>query len=113
MQISYQEWLPSAELRHVVTAYWAVEGGGRSIPGPQILPDGHLEIVANLGDAVQLSGPAYTGSQPDRVIVGLLSQAVRMEYRGQVRTFGIRLHPARGAGLLKLAAGTLIHTIDA
>jgi len=71
------------------------------------LPDGHVEIVFNFGDSVGLVGPAYTGDQPARAVVGLLSYAVRLEYRGPVNTFGIRFHPARGAAFLGQRAPAL------
>jgi AraC-like DNA-binding protein len=108
MDIQYVEWLPRPDLRDVISAYWYVTGDGRGVPSPQILPDGHVEIVLNLGDPVRLKGPAYTGAQPTRLVVGPLMRAVRMTYTGQVRTFGIRFHPARGAGFLGVRATTLV-----
>jgi AraC-like DNA-binding protein len=101
MDLQYEEWLPSAAgLNGVVTAYWRVEGDASNVPSSAILRDGHVEIVFNFGDPVGLAGPAYTGDQPAHTVVGLLSHAVRLEYRGPVNTFGIRFHPARGAAFL-------------
>jgi AraC-like DNA-binding protein len=101
MDIRYDEWLPgSFGLAGVVTAYWRVVGDGSKVPTSAVLPDGHVELVFNLGDPVGLSGPAFTGLQPERAVVGPLSKALRLEYRGQVNTLGIRFHPARGAGFL-------------
>src|SRR5580704_17504584 len=100
MGLSYEEWLPGPGLEGIVTAYWRVAGDGRGVPAPSILPDGHVELVVNRGDRVGISGPAFTGSQPERTVVGLLSRALRMEYVGVVDTFGIRFHPARGASFL-------------
>lgn len=45
-------------------------GDGRRVPSPVILPDGHVELVVNLGDPVYLTGPPYAGYRPDRVVVG-------------------------------------------
>jgi len=98
MDLRYEEWLPdAAALKGVVTAYWCVAGDASKVPSSAILPDGHVELVFNLGDPVGLAGPAYTGDQPDRAVVGPLSRAIQMEYRGHVDTFDIRFHPARGA----------------
>src|SRR5262245_31041439 len=108
MVLQYEEWAPSPALRDVVTAYWGVDGDGREAPSPAILPDGHVELVFNLGDPVALSGPAFTGDQPPRVVVGSLSRTVRMEFRGRVRTVGIRFHPARGAGFFGRAGTDLV-----
>jgi hypothetical protein len=112
MDISYQEWLPeSVRLAEIVTAYWRVLGDGSHVPTSAVLPDGHVELVFNLGDPVGLVGPAYRGLQPDRTVVGPLSKALRLEYRGFVNTFGIRLHPARGAGFLGQPATELAERV--
>ncbi len=105
MDMRYEEWLPgSVDLAGLITAYWRVSGDGLHVPSSAVLPDGHVELVFNLGDPVGLVGPAYSGNQPDRAVVGPLSKALRLRYRGPVDTFGIRFHPARGAGFLgKLA----------
>ncbi|MEZ0227106.1 MAG: DUF6597 domain-containing transcriptional factor, partial [Planctomycetota bacterium] len=107
MALRYDEWLPDPALRGPVTAYWRVLGEAEGVPNPTVLPDGHIEIVFNRGDEVALSGPAFTGPQPPRCVVGLLSHALRMEYRGAVDTFGIRLHAARGAAFLGRKATAL------
>ena len=107
MDIRYDEWLPGPGLEGIVTAYWRVAGDASKVPSSAILPDGHVELVFNLGDHVELEGPAYTGGQPDRAIVGPLSRAVRLKFGARVRTFGIRFHPARGAGFLGQAAPAL------
>ena len=108
MDIRYDEWLPgSAGLAGIVTAYWRVVGDGLSVPNSVVLPDGHLELVFNLGEEVGLAGPAFTGLQPDRSVVGPLSKALRLDYRGRVDTLGIRFHPARGAGFLCKSAPEL------
>jgi AraC-like DNA-binding protein len=108
MDLRYEEWLPDAVgLKGVVTAYWRVAGDASKVPSSAVLPDGHVELVFNLGDPVGLAGPAYTGNQPDRAVVGPLSRAIRLEYRGPVNTFGIRFHPARGAAFLGQPATSL------
>ncbi len=109
MGLQYQEWLPSAgALRDVVTAYWHAFGDPAGVRTSAVLPDGHVELVCNLGDSVALAGPAYTGAQPDRAVVGPLSCALRMDYSGYVNTFGIRFHPARGATFFGRTAASLV-----
>jgi AraC-like DNA-binding protein len=108
MDIRYDEWLPGSDgLAGIVTAYWRVFGDGLSVPSSAVLPDGHVELVFNLGDPVGLVGPAFSGLQPDRCVVGPLSKALRLDYRGLVNTLGIRFHPARGAGFLGKTATEL------
>ena len=104
MDVRYSDWRPGAELEGLVTAYWFVEGDGRAVPSPAILPDGHVEIVSNHGDPAGLAGPAFTGDQPERAVVGPLSRAVQIEYRGRVRLCGARLHPACGSSFFNRAA---------
>jgi len=89
--IDYHEWRPCAALNGVILAYWRVAGDGTSVPSPAILPDAFVEIVINLGGAVTLEGPAITGSQPARAVVGLLDTAIDMRYPPEVSTFGSAL----------------------
>ena len=108
MDLCYEEWLPAAAaLKGIVIAYWRCEGDASKVPSSAILPDGFVELVFNFGDPVGLRGPAYTGDQPARVVVGLLSQAVQIEYRGPVNTFGIRFHPAHGPAFFGKPASVL------
>jgi AraC-like DNA-binding protein len=108
MDLRYEEWLPAAAaLKDVVTAYWQVVGDASKVPSAAVLPDGHVELVFNFGAPVGLSGPAFTGDQPPRVVVGPLSLAVKIKYRGPVNTFGIRFHPARGAAFFGQPAPAL------
>src|SRR6516165_10067965 len=107
MDIRYEEWPPCAELAGVVTAVWEVVGDASKIPFPAILPDANVELVLNLGAPVGLAGPAYTGEMPERAVTGLISRAVRMDYRGPSHMLGIRFHPARGAGFFGHRAAVL------
>ena len=111
MNVDDCEWAPSAGLNGVVLAYWRVAGDGTSVPSPTILPDAYVEIVINLGGAVALEGPPFTGSQPARAVVGLLDAAIEMRYPADLWTFGIRLHPARAATFLGVATRTLMNTV--
>lgn len=107
VDIRYDEWFPGPGLEGIVTAYWSVTGDATKVPSAAVLPDGHVEMVFNLGDRVALAGPAYTGDQPDRAVVGPLSRAIRLNYGARVNTFGVRFHPARGAGFLGQSATKL------
>ncbi len=112
MELRYEEWRPAARhLKNVVTAYWHVTGDPSKVSSPAILPDGHVELVFNFGDPVGLTGPAYTGDQPARTVVGILASTVKIEYRGPVNTFGIRFHPARGAAFFRQRATALTNRL--
>src|SRR5262249_50968362 len=112
MSVDYQEWHPCAALDGVVLAYWFVEGDGTEVPSPTILPDAYVEIVINVGDPVALAGPAFTGTQPARSVVGLLDAAIGMQYGPRAGTIGIRLHAARAAGFLRIPARALVNTLS-
>jgi AraC-like DNA-binding protein len=109
--VEYGEWPPRPELSGVILACWRVAGDGASVPWPAILPDAYVEIVLNLGGAVTLEGPAFTGPQPPRAIVGLLGATIAMQYPPDVCTFGIRLHPARASAFLGVRAEAIIDTV--
>src|SRR5262245_23599584 len=112
MKIDYREWPPSASLAGAVLAYWRVAGDGRSVPSPTILPDAYVELVINLGGAVTLDGEAFHGTQPPRTVVGLLETAIDMQYPADVCMFGIRLHPARAATVLGVAASKVVNIVS-
>jgi AraC-like DNA-binding protein len=97
MDVRYQEWKPARELAGIVTALWHVTGDHRRMPPSSVLPDANVELIVNRG-VVSLAGPAFTGKQPPRVVVGLLSRAIRLQYEGPIDMFGIRFHPAAGPG---------------
>src|ERR1041385_4140812 len=107
MKLGYQEWRAADALRDAILTFWSVTGDGISVPSPVVLPDAYVEIVINLGDPVTLHGPCFDGRQPARAVVGLLERAIPMRYGRHVRTLGIRLHPARAAGFLGVAANRL------
>src|SRR5262249_28217946 len=111
VNIDYREWPPCAALSGVVLAYWSVAGDGSSVPSPTILPDAYVEIVINLGDDVMLERGTFTGIEPARAVVGLLETAIEMRYPRDLRTFGIRLHPAHAATFLNVPARTLLNTV--
>src|SRR5262249_41596809 len=81
MNIDYQERPPCGALNGVILAYWRVAGDGTSVPSPTILPDPYVEIVINLGGAVTLDGPPFTGSQPARAVVGCSRRRSRCDIR--------------------------------
>src|SRR5262245_35354720 len=112
MSVDYREWPPDADLKDTVLAYWSVVGDGSLVPSPVILPDAHIEVVVNQGAPVTLVGPAFTGMQPARSVVGLLDAAIEIQYGADVNTFGIRLHAARAAALLGVPAHTLTNTLS-
>src|SRR5262249_49511386 len=112
MSVDYREWPPDADLKDTVLAYWSVVGDGSLVPSPVILPDAHIEVVVNQGAPVTLVGPAFTGMQPARSVVGLLDAAIEIQYGADVSTFGIRLHAARAAALLGVPAHTLTNTLS-
>jgi AraC-like DNA-binding protein len=109
MSLRYEEWPPERpDLRGLVTAIWRVAGDPAGVPSPAVLPDGHVELVLNLGAPVRLAGPAFRGPQPRRVVVGPLHMALGMTYRGPVATLGVRFHPARGAGYFGRSGTALV-----
>ena len=111
MALVYHEWRPRDALADTVLTFWTVEGEGDSVSSPIILPDAYVEIVINLGDPVMLDGDAFRGPQPPRVVVGLLDRAIHMRYGARVHTFGIRLHAARAATFLGIAAKRLVNRL--
>jgi Domain of unknown function (DUF6597) len=110
VDVRYVEWKPARELDGVVTALWHVTGDHTRMPPSSVLPDANVELILNRG-AVSLSGHAFTGAQSPRIVVGLLSKALRLEYEGPIDMFGIRFHPAAGAGFFGRSGRALLDRV--
>jgi AraC-like DNA-binding protein len=110
MAVRYAEWKPARALDGVVAALWHVRGDDAGMPPSSVLPDANVELIVNRG-TVSLAGPAFTGVQPARGVVGLLSKALSLAYDGPIDTFGIRFHPAAGASFFGRTGRTLLDQI--
>ncbi|MET0331323.1 MAG: helix-turn-helix transcriptional regulator [Dyella sp.] len=95
--MSYRQCLPAPPLRHLIAAYWTVDGADELDAPPQrVLPDGCADLICDLA------------SVPTRAYwVGTMTRAIEVPSHGRRCLFGVRfaaggLYPWLGASLAGL-----------
>ena len=97
----------SAGLAGIVTAYWRVFGDGLSVPSSPSCPTGTWSwssIWAIRSGSTDRHSAVFSRTAPSLV---LCRKRFAWITEGLVNTFGIRFHPARGAGFLGKTATEL------
>ncbi len=93
--MEYKTYQPDADLGTLVKCYWTL-----SIPKEvpksrqQVLPDGCMDMIFNLGDDVKRILPDDTYMiQPRSFILGQIIKPMWIEPMGKVETFAVRFYP--------------------
>jgi AraC-like DNA-binding protein len=89
--VRYLEVQPSADLARDIHCYWELEAGGETFAEP-IFPDGRVEIVVHLGTRPNRVGDSR--AQPEVMVVGQMTTALRLQPTAGVHAVGIRFTPA-------------------
>ncbi len=111
MNITYQEFKPSAILQPYVDTYWLLsfEGGaGEYSPDQYCIPIGMAEIVITIDDGeydIQANGQWFP--LPDMLMCGVYNDKVVWRATGTTRKFGIRLKPETLHMLFKAPSSVL------
>ena len=87
----YLEVQPSADLARDVHCFWELEAGDDALAEP-IFPDGRVEIVVHLGARPNRVGDAW--AQPEVMVVGQMTTALRLQPTPGLHAVGIRFTPA-------------------
>ena len=87
----YHEVSPSTDLARDIHCYWELDGGDDALDEP-IFPDGRVEIVVHLGARPRLLGQVH--AQPELVVVGQMTTALRLQPISGLHAIGIRFTPA-------------------
>jgi AraC-like DNA-binding protein len=88
--VRYLEVRPSADLARDVHCYWELVGGDDAL-GEPIFPDGRVEVVVHLGTRPHGSDGT---AQPDVMVVGQMTTAIRLRQAARLHAVGIRFTPA-------------------
>ena len=86
----YLELRPSADLARDVHCFWELEGNAAPLSEP-IFPDGRVELVVHLGARPQRLGD--TNAQPELMVVGQMTAAIRLTPTPGMHAVGIRFTP--------------------
>ena len=89
--VRYLEVSPSADLAQDIHCYWELDGSDDALDEP-IFPDGRLEIVVHLGARPRVVGQVHT--QPEQMVVGQMTTALRLQPTVGLHAIGIRFTPA-------------------
>ncbi len=92
--LRYREHAPAPPLRHAIACYWQIDGSpGTGAHVHRVLPDACADILFDLA-AWRASAAAAAGR-----IVGTMTRANRVAFRGTIDLIGIRFRPG-GAPLV-------------
>jgi methylphosphotriester-DNA--protein-cysteine methyltransferase len=96
-------------LARQVECIWSLRGsaGEGEAPPERILPDGRVEIVLNLGDAIWQHEGDAVGAQPAEMVVGPTSRPVWIRPTGEVDVIGIRFRHGGAQSLLGVSLAEL------
>jgi AraC-like DNA-binding protein len=105
--LRYREIRPSARLQPLVQTFWTLEHTGE-LPGPQrVIPDGHSELILNLGKPFQVFREGGWQHQEQFFLAGQLEEPLLLRPDGPARILGIRFHPHSAAQVFDVPAHQL------
>lgn len=103
----YLEWRPDAELGPAVSAYWSFDSsalgdsGASGLPREEfVVPDGCIDFIVDLEAGTM-------------VVVGTMTEPLRVIRRPSSRLFGVRFRPALATSLMAAPADALTDEIVA
>lgn len=96
----YREIHPEGPASEVIDRLWFLEL--ESGPVQRIVPDGHPELILNLGHPFESQQNGTWQKQPESFLVGQLTGPMQIRPTGRARIMGIRFRPEGAAALLRL-----------
>jgi AraC-like DNA-binding protein len=111
--LTYIETLPSPDLAPYVHCVWELQDAGEKALVEPIFPDGRIEIVVHLADRPIVAG--RDARQPDVMVVGQMTRAVRLQPVARLHALGIRFTPVGARAWLRVPQHQLtdaIHPLD-
>lgn len=95
--IGYREIRPSAALAPFVDAIWTLDHDGVDPSAQRVVPDGHPELILNLGQPFEFFDGVRWHGQPRCFLAGQIEGPLLLRPSGAAKMVGIRFHP-HGAG---------------
>ena len=101
--LSYTEFLPAADLAPWIACFWHINGAATSGETfkHRVLPDGCADVVFDLEDIRRRGGGLST-------VVGPMTAASVVEFRGITDVVGVRLRPGAAAAFFGVPARALL-----
>jgi AraC-like DNA-binding protein len=90
----YRQISPGIGTAQIVSHYWTLEADSVPDASQRIVPDGHPEMILNLGDPFQSMGlDGRWHLQPRSFFAGQIAGPLLVRATGRTRILGIRFHP--------------------
>lgn len=106
MNAVYLEHAPPPPLASALECLWTTTSFAPALStATRVLPDGCIDLVFNLGDAVLRGGASDSGLRG--CVAGAMTQAVTVHHPGRVEILGARFRPGAASGFLGLNAREL------
>jgi len=117
MNLEINEYKPSASLSALVELFWQGNFNLNStrLFTQRVIPNGYVELVihTNDGHCELLQGTDYSHS-PDYLLIGLYTRPYDVQFRSNVKVFGIRFKPEAIYSIFGIPAAEIHHNfIDA
>jgi len=107
--VEYNTYQPDSDLKVLIKCYWTLHIPKEVPKGrQQVLSDGCMEMIFNLGDEVRriLPNDKYL-VQPRSFVLGQIIQPMWIEPMGKVETFAVRFKPGHFSYFVKTAMSDL------
>lgn len=106
--MSYRQYKPHPALSDYIDAFWIVEGAGQTLIKSNILPDGCVDIIINMGDHCRNDSGSTTMESGRSYLVGTMTTSKASFVKADNKLIGIRFRPAAFAAFYKF---TPLHAI--
>lgn len=103
LHMSYRQYKPHPTLSEYIDAFWIVEGEGQSLIKSNILPDGCVDIIINMGDHCRNDSGAVTMESGRSYLVGTMTTSKASFVNADNKLVGIRFKPAAFAAFYKFS----------
>ncbi len=102
--MSYHQFSPHSNLVNYIDAFWIVEGVEQQTIKTNILPDGCVDLIFNLGDDYKTEEGVVTMQSGKLYLVGAMTTAKASILQPENRLVGVRFKPAAFSSFYKFAS---------
>lgn len=97
----YSETKPDIALSNYIDAFWTAQGEGNDLKAENILPDGCVDIIFNIGSDCQTNNGSFTLRNEKAYFVGTMTHFNLTQLQPDTKLLGIRFKPAAFSAFYK------------
>jgi len=98
--VRYREIRPCTRLRPFINAFWLLEQDADDAAPQRVVPDGHSELILNLGQPFESFQDGKWRSQPHCFLAGQIDGPLMLRPKGPAKMLGVGFHPDGAAKIL-------------